>query len=881
MLEKARWQSAAAAPAGRVPALLLFALLALLLAVGLLLRPGAAPGPPAKQHSQRAGDGLIPKAPNPWFFAERAFPTGHIPAEIMQRARQEAVLLREEARAGGRDATWIPRGPTNVGGRITDLAVDPRDANRVYAAAAEGGILRTDDAGQHWLPLFDEGPALAMGAVALDPANPDIVYAGGGEVNPGGGSVAYGGAGLFRSPDRGANWEPLGLEAVGAIGRIRVDPANSQQIFVAAMGQLWETDAHRGVYRSTNGGASWQQVLFVADDTGCVDLIQRPDQPDVLLAAMWQRLRQPEAYDYGGPRCAVYRSTDGGDNWTLLSGTGGLPAASATGGRIGLDLCAADPAVMCAVFADRTGYFTSLWRSTNGGDTWTRTNDSALSGIFASYGWWFGNVRIHPANPLTIWVLGLDFYRSTTGGCWWSSAGGSMHVDHHGLAFGRGASPVIYNGNDGGVYRSTNGGTAWTLLPDQPVTQIYRLALDASNANALLLGAQDNGTNRSTSGAANDFVNIYGGDGFGPLVHPTNSLRIWALYQYGGLGYSSNGGGSFSGATGGIGGSDRIAWNAPLIQDPTNVDRRYFGTNKLYRSATNTSWTAVSGDLTGGPHANVSGQVRGTLTAIAVSPLDGQVLWAGSDDGYVNVSVNGGTNWTNVAAALPDRWVTSIHGDPFDRETAYVTISGFRWTEALPHVFRTTDLGATWEPIAANLPEAPANDLIPDPATPGRLWVATDVGVFQTANGGASWTMLGADLPNVVVSHLAFDPVNRLLYAGTYGRSVFTCAVDDLTAAPPAELASLGRLLAPYPNPSAEGSWIAWSLDRRADVEVGVYSVAGRRVWSGRAAAGAGEGRLFWAGVDARGERLPSGVYLARASTGGRALGAATVTLRR
>ncbi len=311
------------------------------------------------------------------------------------------------------------------------------------------------------------------------------------------------------------------------------------------------------------------------------------------------------------------------------------------------------------------------------------------------------------------------------------------------------------------------------------------------------------------------------------------------------------------------------------------MDRRYFGTNKVYRSASNTSWTALSGDLTGGPHSGVAGQVRGTLTTLAVSPLDGQVLWAGSDDGYVNVSVNGGTSWANVAATLPDRWVTSLAGDPFDRETAYVTISGFRWTEPLPHVFRTTDLGATWEPIAGNLPEAPANVLIADPATPGRLWVATDLGVYQTTSAGASWSMLGADLPNVVVSHLAFDPVNRLLYAGTYGRSVFTCDVDVATAAPPAELAAAGRLLAPYPNPSAEGSWIAWDLARGAEVELAIYSVAGRRVWSGRQAAAPGAGRLFWAGVDTRGDRLPSGVYLARASAAGRKLGVATVTIRR
>ena len=830
--------------------------------------------------SREPGEGLAPKAPNPWFFLERAYPQGRIPREALQAGRHQAALLREEARlAGDREVGWIPRGPSNVGGRITDLAVDPRDDNRVYAAAAEGGILRSDDAGQHWTPLFDFGPSLAMGAVALDPLDPDVVYAGGGEVNPGGGSVAYGGAGLFRSPDRGATWASLGLEEVGAIGRIRVDPTDSDRIFVAAMGQLWETDANRGVYRSIDGGATWERVLHVADDTGCVDIIQRPDQPDVLLAAMWQRLRQPDAYDYGGPNCTVYRSTDGGDNWALLSGTGGLPAGGSQSGRIGLDLCASDPDVMCAIYSDRTGYFAGLYRPTNGGSSWTRTSDGGLSGVYASYGWWFGNVRIHPANPLVIFVVGYDFYRSTNGGGSYSFAGGSMHVDHHALAFGPGASPVMYSGNDGGVYRSSNGGTVWSFLPEQPVTQVYRMALSATNPNVLFLGAQDNGTNRSTGGAADDFQNVYGGDGFGPLVHPSNGQQVWAQYQYGALAYSSNGGGSFTGATSGIGGSDRVAWNAPIVQDPTDPGRRYFGTNKLYRSASNTSWTAVSGDLTGGPGGS-GGQVAGTITAIGVSPLDGQVLWTGSDDGHVNVSTNGGASWTDVSAGLPVRWITSVKGDPFVRETAYVTVSGFRWAEPLPHVFRTTDLGATWTPIASNLPEAPVNDILPDPDTPDRLWVASDLGVYQSTNGGGAWSMLGADLPNVVVSELDLDAANRRLYAGTYGRSVFTIDVDQLTAAPPAALAP-GRLLAPYPNPSEGGSWIAWSLSREASLDVSVYSVAGRRVWQTQRAAAGGEGRLFWAGEDEHGRALPSGVYLARVSAAGRELGAATITLRR
>ncbi len=838
--------------------------------------PGSELGP-VKHHSRAPGDGLAPKAPNPWFHVERAYPLGEIPREHWQRAQLEARALREQP--GSRNA-WVQRGPTNIGGRVTAMAVDPTDANTVYAAAAEGGVLRSYDGGQHWTPLFDDMPSLSIGAIALDPSDPSVIYAGTGEVNPGGGSVAYGGAGVFRSDDQGATWTPIGLENSGSIGRIRVDPNDPDRIFVAVMGQLWETDSERGVYRTTDGGANWERVLFVDEETGCVDLIQRPDDPDLLYAAMWERLRQPEYYDYGGPGCAVYRSTDGGDSWALVGG--GLPAPSSSGGRIGLSLCAAQPDVMHAIYADNIGYFDGLYRSEDGGFSWYRTNDGSLSNVFASYGWWFGNVRTHPVDPDTIFVLGLYFYRSTNGGSSYGSADGSMHVDHHGLAFGPGPSPVIYNGNDGGVYRSTNGGTVWTKLPDLPITQFYRLALDANNPLAFYGGAQDNGTCRTQSGQPDDYDMIYGGDGFQALVHPNSSNRIWAQYQYGSLSYSSNGGGSWSGATGGT--SGRRNWNSPLAQDPTDPDTRYFGTHRVYRNVSNTSWTAISGDLTGGSHGGGSGQVNGTLTTIAASPLDGDVIWAGSDDGYVSVTGNGGSSWSTVSATLPDRWITSVTCDPTGRETAYVTVSGFRWAEPLPHVFRTTDLGATWTPIAGNLPEAPANDLVADPLHEGRYFVATDVGVYETTNGGLSWTALGTGLPNVVVTQLAYEHSGRRLYAATYGRSFFEIEVGDPTATPgtPAgDPLAFGRTESPYPNPTPDGAWIAWSLVRSARLEVEVLTVAGRRVWSRELDAAPGAGRARWDGVDRAGRRLPSGVYLARVRAGGLTLGSETVTLRR
>ena len=834
--------------------------------------------------STEPGDGKPVRAPNNWFFVERAWPQMEINLDAWQDAQLQARALKADFRAKSQRVViepWYQRGPTNIGGRITSIAVDPRDQNVVYAGCAEGGVMRSTDAGQHWTMTFDDQPSLSIGAVALDPVDPDIVYAGTGEVNPGGGSVAYGGTGLYRSLDQGDTWTAIGLENSGSIGRIVIDPTDSDRIFVAVMGRLWSAGPDRGVYRTENGGASWERILSVDENTGCVDLIQRPDQPEVILAAMWQRERTPERYDYGGPGCAVWRTVDGGDTWNFAAD--GLPTPGTNGGRIGLAICQSEPSRMYAVYADRTGYFDGLYRSDDGGTSWTRTNDGALSNVFASYGWWFGNVRCHPDNPDNVFVIGFDFYRSLTGGSSWSETSGGMHVDHHGMNWGPAPARVIYEGNDGGVYRSTNGGSAWTLLPNQPITQVYRLGLDAGNASALYLGGQDISTVRTLTGQLDDWTTIFGGDGFQPLIHPSSSSRIWVQYQYGVIYYSSNNAGSFSYAGGGIGGSDRLAWNAPHVQDPTNVDQRYFGTNKLYRNVDNTSWTVISPDLTGGPHQNQNGQVNGTLTAIGVSPLDGQVIYTGSDDGQVFRTTSGGGLWNNVTAGLPQRWITSVHGDPFVREVAYVTVSGFRWDEPLPHVFRTSNLGATWEPIAGNLPEAPVNDLLAHPDYPGRLFVATDVGVYETTDSGATWDLAGDALPNVVVTDLAWSAERGELTAGTFGRSVFALPVFNPTAVVgPVNLGDLGRLNPAYPNPSSGGTTLAWNLARGGEVTVEVFSVSGRRLYR-RTVGGVaqGPGSLFWDGRDRGGRPAAAGVYLARVSVDGRVLGRETLVLTR
>lgn len=747
----------------------------------LVLLAMVAPWPDVASHTrpryaQVRGDGLPPRIPDATFFNQRAFPHGTIRRADVVRARAEAKALRATAVAA---RSWAPEGPTNIGGRVTDLAVHPGDDNIVYAAAAEGGVLRTTDAGQNWTPLFDAQEVLAVGAVAIDPSNPNVIFAGTGEVNPGGGSVAYGGDGLYRSRDAGVSWTNIGLANTGAIGRIRVDPEDPNRIFVAAMGHLWEEGPDRGVYRTLDGGKTWARVLHTGERVGCVDIIMRPDDPDILYAAMWERIRQPSFYDYGGPGCAVYRSIDGGDTWSLVGG--GLPAPSVNGGRIGLSLCAAQPDVMHVVYADRTGFFDGLYRSTNGGFNWSRTNDSSLASVFSSFGWWFGNVRTHPVDPGVIFVLGLQFYRSEDGGSSYADVSDVMHVDHHALAFGSGVDPVMYAGNDGGVYRSTNGGSVWAKLPDLPITQVYRLALDANASARRYLGAQDNGTCRTLTASTDNWSMVFGGDGFQTLISPLSSARFWVQFQYGSLWFTETDGATYMPATGNISGADRKNWNSPITQQLTSPYTRYFGTQYVYRNLSDTSWTRISGDLTGGPGAGNNGQVNGTLTTIGVSSIDGNTIWTGSDDGFVHVTTNGGITWSNVSAGLPERWITSVRPDPFDANTAYVTISGFRWAEPLSHVYRTNDLGATWTPIDGNLPEVPVNDLIAQPSDRDWLIVATDLGVYESGDGGMTWREVGTGLPNVVTTSLAYQQSTQRLFAGTYGRSVFSV---EITAPP-------------------------------------------------------------------------------------------------
>lgn len=738
------------------------------------------------------------KKPSDWFLMQRSYPYPEINYAARDMAYRQAHEARAVAAAANRGEGWSFGGPLNIGGRISALAMHPADMQTIYAGAASGGIFKSTNTGQSWTPVFEEAASLSIGDIAVADTDPEIIWAGTGEANAGGGSMTYDGDGVYMSADGGQSWQHKGLVNIGSVGRLAIRPDDAQTVFVAAMGRLFSNNPDRGVFRTTDGGATWEKVLYLNDSTGAIDVVIHPSNPDIVYAAMWERVRTPDRRTYGGPGSGVFRSTDGGETWTRLGG--GLPAPSAYVGRIGLDISFSDPDVLYAIYADDVGYFDGVYRTANGGDSWTRTNDGALSNVYSSYGWWFGRIAVDPSNPNIAYVIGFDLYKTTSGGNSWSYISSSVHVDQHDVIAHPMNTSFVVLGNDGGVYLSYNAGASWTFLENLPITQFYTCEADEQYPERLYGGTQDNGTNRTFAAGLGSWESIYGGDGFYVLVDPSNNNWVYAEYQYGNFARSTNGGSSFSTAMNGISSSDRKNWNTPFVIDPNNPQVLYYGANRLYKSTNRaSSWSVVSPDLTDGP-GNFN-QVYGTITTIAVAPSNSQCIYVGTDDGNAWRTVNGGTNWMNISAGLPERWITRVAADPYDENTVYLTLSGYRYDSWQPHIFRSTAGGASWTDISGNLPEAPVNDIIVDPDLDSTLYAATDFGVFVTRDLGGHWQMLGDDLPNVPVVDLRLHAPTRTLVAATYGRSMYRFDLDQLV--PVHEIAG-GSGITIYPVPAAD-----------------------------------------------------------------------------
>ncbi len=746
--------------------------------------------------------------PDTWFMRQRISAGETIP--VGARTRALALLQATDSAAEDAPGVWTHVGPLNIGGRVTALALDPTDPDHVWLGAADGGVWSSQDNGSSWAPVFDDQPTLSIGALAAHPIDPAVLYVGTGEDN--GGGYAYPGDGVFKTTDGGSSWIALGLAETRRIGRIAVDPIDPQRVFVAAGGGVYDKDQHRGIYRSTDGGATWSRVLFVADDAGAIDVAIDPVNPDRVYAAIWQRHSFADGWYVSGTNSGVWRSTDGGDTWARL--TNGLPVEDSVG-RIGLAVARSAPEVIYALIGHAVNAIYGIYRSTDGGDSWTLRSDAGVAELFIAPAYYFGNIRVDPEDPDVVWGLEVDLLKSTDGAQSFSVVTKSMHVDFHDMIVGPGRRQIV--GTDGGFYASTNGGGSWSHSETLPITQFYDLGIDRLDPARRFGGAQDNGVLRTTSGGDSDWTDRTGADGTQCEVEPTDSDRVYASLQTGLLRRSTDGGRTFTNAKSGIDPNERANWVTPLATDPSNARTVYTGFQRVYRSTTSAlSWTAVSPDLTlnvtddgtgerspdGGRTGERGGSVTGerkgsdgqpvrqhtrdlirrTITVVAVSPLDDQILWAGTDNGHVWATDDGGTSWSRVNPPGLDLWVTDIVCDPYDARAAYLSVTGYRAGDPLPYLRSTTDLGATWSDLSVGLPQVPVNSVEADPDAKGRLFVGTDVGVWVTDDAGATWSAMNGDLPTVVVLDLHTHAPTRTIYAGTHGRSIYAY---DLTQLPP------------------------------------------------------------------------------------------------
>jgi len=701
--------------------------------------------------------------PHDFMFMQRAYPTGTLKTDAYRKAVQWKKNNMQRSNGG---AIWEFAGPENVGGRITDIEIPIDNGSTYYIGAASGGVFKTTDGGSNWLPIFDEQEMLSIGDIEISKTDTDVIWVGTGEVNAGGGSLAYDGDGMYKSSDAGLTWESKGLPDVGSIGKVLIDPNDEDVLFVAAMGPLFRNDTNRGVYKTEDGGATWDQKLFVSDITGVIDMAMHPTNGDIVYAASWERIRRPNNRQYGGETSGLWRSLDGGDSWAEM--TNGLPSAPSEKGRISIDISQSNPDVLYARYADANGSIQGVYRTDDGGDTWVTRNSSQLTNV--GFHWWFRGIFVDPTDEDIIYNVDFIVQKSTDGGNNWSTAFPGVHVDQHALAFNAMVPGGVLLGNDGGLYYSVNDGASSNKDLTLPITQFYRFHVDAQNEDKVYGGAQDNNTIRTVTGSVDDWSPIFGGDGFQPLVDPTNTNVIYCLSQNGNLGKSTNDGSSFSNATNGISGGDRKNWNTPIAFDPANPDIVYYGANKLYQT-TNAAgnWTAISPDLTDGPYPG--NLTLGTITSISVSTFDSDIIYVGTDDGNVWVTEDGGGNWDNISSMLPDRWVTSVLASREDVNKVYVTFSGYRYGEDNGHVYRSNNTGANWTDISTTLPDIPINDIVQD--SQGYLYLAADVGVFASVNEGADWQVLGDNLPSLVVNDMHIHEASQYLYIGTYGRSSY------------------------------------------------------------------------------------------------------------
>ncbi len=693
------------------------------------------------------------------------------------------------------DITARHIGPALMSGRINDMEVHPTNNRIIYAGAAGGGVWKSNDAGTTFNPIFDDY-CQSIGAIALDPNDPDnTIYVGTGETWTRN-SVTIG-DGLYKSTDGGSNWTKLGLDKSERIANIIVNPKNSQEIYVGVLGALWGDSTERGVYKSSDGGTSWEKLLYVDQITGCADLAMDPMDPNTLYASMWEFRRTGWSFSSGGSNSALYKSTDGGATWNKIHS--GFPEGDL--GRLAIAVAPSNPKVLYTVIEAEKDERKGLYRSDDGGQSWNQLNNDFGITVRPFY---FSRIVVDPRDENVVVKGGLSGSISRDGGKTFRNLG-NMHSDIHDIAFSITDSDVMYVGTDGGVYRSWNGGTTMEIVENLPLSQFYHISVDDAEPYNVYGGLQDNGSwygPSSSPGGVNarDWNSVGAGDGFRVLKHPTKNIiysemqgaeNVWRIDLDRKLTKTIQ-----PQPTKGIP-KLRFNWNPPMAVSNHQPDRFYMGSQFLHRSEDmGDTWEIISPDLStndvakqnqedsGGLSKDNSGaENHTTIFTIAESTLDEKVIWVGTDDGNVQVTKDGGKSWTNTVdniIGLPkNTWCYHIEASVFDKGTAYAVFDGHTMNDMTPYAFKTTDYGQTWTNIITDEVDSFVRNIQEDYENPNLLFLGTEFGLYITMDGGLSWSKFTNNMPAVAVHFIDLQKATNDLVLGTHGRGVII--IDDIS----------------------------------------------------------------------------------------------------
>ena len=708
---------------------------------------------------------------------------------------QKTVELKGSALFGNMQARHL--GPAKMSGRVIDIEGHPEDGNILYVGSAGGGVWKTSDGGVTFNPIFDDY-IQSIGCVAVDPVNPDNeIWVGTGEIWTRN-SVSVG-DGLYKSNDGGKSWDKIGFDKSERIAAIEIDPSNNKTVYVGILGALWGDSEERGIYKSNDGGATWEKILYIGPSTGCSDLVMDPNNPEVLYASMWDFRRTAWSFNSGGEMSALYKSTDAGKTWNKIHN--GFPEGKL--GRIAIAVAPSNSDILYSVIESEKNEDKGLYKSLDAGASWEQINNDFELAVRPFY---FSRIVVSPNDENIITKAGLMGSLSKDGGKTFRPIGSGVHADIHDFHFVPGDKNKVYLGCDGGTYHSSDGGTVWAMSQGLPLSQYYHVEVDNEKPFNVYGGLQDNGSwvgpSSSSGGITSaDWKRVGVGDGFRVYPHPENSNILYSEMQGADQiwrvnvarnqtkivkPYPEEGDPKL-----------RFNWNTPIATGLHNPDALFVGSQFLHKSDDmGETWRKISPDLTtndkakqnqvesGGLSTDNSGaENHCTIFTVGESPLDENVIWVGTDDGNVQVTTDGGANWRNVTRninGLPSNtWVYHIEPSSHDVNTAYAVFDGHTRSDMNPYVFKTTDGGSSWTSITTDEVKGFSRSIQEDFVNPDLLYLGTEMGLFITINGGKSWSHFTNNMPPVAVHHVTLHERDHALVMGTHGRGVIV--IDDVT----------------------------------------------------------------------------------------------------